>query len=97
MLDFGPDKSVNHSIPIFFSLFLFIISNFCTKGILKIYPNFSLVRKLLISMEKKPSEGLELVILLHCRKKIGDVLIVSEQVRIICRPLGIRIDQFVEH
>ena len=34
---------------------------------------------------------------LHCRKKIGDVLIVSEQVRIICRPLGIRIDQFVEH
>ena len=36
-------------------------------------------------------------LLLHCRKKIGDVLIVSEQVQIICRPLGIRIDQFVEH
>ena len=33
----------------------------------------------------------------HCRKKIGDVLIVSEQVQMICRPLGIRIDQFVEH
>ena len=37
------------------------------------------------------------VLKVHCRKKIGDVLIVSEQVRIICRPLGIRIDQFVEH
>ena len=34
---------------------------------------------------------------LHCRKKIGDVLIVSEQVRIICRSLGIRIAQFGEH
>ena len=34
---------------------------------------------------------------LHCRKKIGDVLVVSEQVRIICRSLGIRNDQFVEH
>ena len=31
----------------------------------------------------------------HCRKKIGDVLIVSEQVQIICRSLGIRIAQFV--
>ena len=30
-------------------------------------------------------------------KKIGDVLIVSEQVWIICRSLGIRIAQFVEH
>ena len=71
MLDFGPDKSVNHSIPIFFSLFLSIISNFCTKGILKIYPNFSLVRKSLISsMEKKPSEDLELVILLPLKTEV---------------------------
>ena len=31
---------------------------------------------------------------LHCKKKIGDVLIVSEQVQIICRSIGIRIAQF---
>ena len=31
----------------------------------------------------------------HCRKKIGDVQIVSEQVLIICRSLGIRNAQFV--
>ena len=35
------------------------------------------------------------VYLLHCRKKIRDVLIVSEQVQMICRSLGIRIVQFV--
>jgi hypothetical protein len=32
---------------------------------------------------------------IHCRKKIGDVQIVSEQVLIICRSLGIRNAQFV--
>ena len=32
---------------------------------------------------------------LHCKKKIGNVLIVSQQVQIICRSLGIRIAQFV--
>ena len=34
---------------------------------------------------------------IHCRKKIGDLLIVSQQILIICSSLGIKIAQFVEH
>ena len=33
----------------------------------------------------------------HCRKKIGDLLNVSQQILIICSSLGIKIAQFVEH
>ena len=33
----------------------------------------------------------------HCRKKIGDLLIVSQQILIICSSLDIKIAQFVEH
>ena len=33
----------------------------------------------------------------HCRKKIGDLLIVSQQIQIIRSSLGIKIAQFVEH
>ena len=33
----------------------------------------------------------------HCRKKIGDLLIVSQQIQIIRSSLGIKIAQFVEY
>ena len=33
----------------------------------------------------------------HCRKKIGDLLIVSHQIQIIRSCLGIKIAQFVQH
>jgi hypothetical protein len=45
------------------------------------------IRKLFAYKSTYPKE--------HCRKKIGDVQIVSEQVLIICRSLGIRNAQFV--
>ena len=35
--------------------------------------------------------------IVHCGKKIGDLLIVSQQIQIICISLGIKISQFVEH
>ena len=34
---------------------------------------------------------------MHCRKKIGDLLIVSQPIQIIRSSLGIKIAQFVEH
>ena len=35
--------------------------------------------------------------IVHCRKKIGDVLIVYEQVKLMCKYLDIRIPQFVAY
>ena len=37
----------------------------------------------------------KIAVMVHCKEKIGDVWIVSEQLRIICRSIGIRIAQFV--
>ena len=48
---------------------------------------------LLVKLLKK----LTALVTVHCRKKIGDLLIVSQQIQIICSSLGIKIAQFVEH
>ena len=57
----------------------------------------SQMRPVLIMGRKAVHGNQVLIAVVHCRKKIGDVLIVSEQVRIIYRSLGIRIAQFVVH
>ena len=37
----------------------------------------------------------KIAVMVHCKEKIGDVWIVSEQLRIICRSIGVRMAQFI--